>query len=83
MRIDIIHQRDPDSSCDVEVYVDGKPLAADTDFHYWSFDPGAGYDMDEFEESRREDVEAAPEFLKDTIADIYDQMKPVYEKWGF
>ena len=80
MRIDIIHQRDPDCSCDIEVWVDGKRMTASV--HEWSFDPGAGYEMDEFEETKRERVEAAPEFLKDRIAGIYDEMEPTYEKWS-
>ena len=90
MRIDIIHQRDPDSSCDIEVWVDGarsnlsqhhragEPIHV----HEWSFDPGAGYSMDDFEENRQASVDSAPDFLKERIAQIYDEMKPSYEKWS-
>jgi hypothetical protein len=91
MRIDIIHMRDPDSSCDHEVYVDGKRVSSvygvDTDpaitVEFWSFDPGAGYDRDEIEENKTAGIAAAPDFLKATIEQIWDDMEPTYEKWGF
>ncbi|BCO56053.1 hypothetical protein MINTM005_12970 [Mycobacterium intracellulare] len=83
MRIDIIHMRDPDSSCDIEIYVNGQK--AEHPFisvHEWSFDPGAGYDKDEIEEMRRDDIDAAPDFLKPVIEEIWDEMAPAYEKWS-
>ena len=93
MRIDIIHMRDPDYSCDHEVWVDGVKVgsldlagphsAADTDIEFYDFDPGAGSDMAEFEEQKTDAVEAAPDYLKDRIAQIYDDMKPTYEKWSY
>jgi hypothetical protein len=91
MRIDIIHMRDPDSSCDHEVYVDGKRVGSvygvDTDpaitVKFWSFDPGAGYDRTDIAESKAENIAAAPDFLKATIEQIWDEMEPSYEKWGF
>jgi hypothetical protein len=51
-RIDIIHMRDPDSSCDHEVYLDGVPVTYKDDLHFWSYDPGAGYDLNEVEEKQ-------------------------------
>jgi len=82
MRIDIIHMRDPDSSCDVEVYVDGQLVGGDV-VEFWDFDPGAGYPMDEFDENKRAAVETAPESLKGRIAAIYDEMRPSYQKWSY
>lgn len=79
MRIDIIHMRDPDSSCDVTVYVDGVS-SADVKIH--SFDPGAGYNMDEFEEQRQSHIANAPDFLKPVLKQIYDDMQPAYERWS-
>jgi hypothetical protein len=79
VRIDIIHQRDPDSECSLTVYVDGKPVQ---DYHYWSFDPGAGYEMDEFDAEAAEAVADAPEHLKPVLAEIYDEMRETYERWS-
>jgi hypothetical protein len=80
MRIDIIHMRDPDSSCDHEVYVDGVPI---TDFEIHSFDPGAGYEMNEWEEDKQARIENTPDYLKARIAAIIDEMEPTYRKWGY
>lgn len=83
-RIDIIHQRDPDSECYIEVYIDGV-LASHLDghdVHEHSFDPGAGYEMDEYDEQAREHVASVPDFLKPVIEGIYDDMRPTYERWG-
>lgn len=81
-RIDIIHQRDPDSECSIEVWVDGVRTGEFHDVHEWSFDPGAGCDMDEFEEERQGAVDSAPDFLKERIGVIYDEMEPTYERWS-
>jgi hypothetical protein len=85
MRIDIIHIRDPDCACDSEVYVDGKPVSDDESIivELWDFDPGAGYSMDDFEEQKQGAVDNAPDFLKERIAAIYDQMEPTYQKWSY
>jgi hypothetical protein len=40
MRVEVIHSRDPDSSCDVSVFVDGQPV----EFEEYSSDPGAGWE---------------------------------------
>lgn len=77
--IHVIHLRDPDSSCDMEVWINGTKVG----FKEWSFDPGAGCLMEEFEENKTESVAAAPDWLKERIAEAYDDMEPVYEKWGF
>jgi hypothetical protein len=83
MRIDIIHMRDPDCACDHEVYVDGNRAGYhDIRLHFYEFDPGAGYDMDEFEDNKRAAVENAPDFLKARIAQIYDEMKTTYGRWS-
>lgn len=79
MRIDIIHRRDPDSGCDHEVYLDGVKVNADV----WDFDPGAGCEMSEFEDNAAEAVAEAPDYLKERIAAIYEEMKPTYERWGY
>ena len=78
MRIDIVHQRDPDSECGIEVYVDGQPV----DVNLWGFDPGAGYEMAEFDAMRDADIASAPEFLRPVLAKAYADMRPSYERWS-
>ncbi|AMS01069.1 hypothetical protein SEA_ARCHERNM_75 [Mycobacterium phage ArcherNM] len=78
MRIDIIHDRDPDSACDLTVYVDGEKV----EFHEWSFDPGAGMDMDDYDEEAVEAVKAAPDFLKPVLAQIYEDRRDTFERWS-
>lgn len=78
MRVDIIHVRDPDAACDHEVYIEGERVDAE----FWSFDPGAGYSTEDFEEQRQWAIDAAPDFLKARIAQIYDDMKRTYERWS-
>jgi hypothetical protein len=71
--------RDPDSSCDITVYVDGVSVA---DVHEYSFDPGAGYSMDDFEENRQWHIANAPDYLKPVLEQIYEDMQPTYERWS-
>lgn len=78
MRIDVIHMRDPDSECDIEVYVDGERVGV----HMWSFDPGAGYEREQIAEMRQDEIDMAPYWLKPRIEQIWDEMEPAYEKWG-
>jgi hypothetical protein len=78
MRIDIIHMRDPDYGCEITVYVDGQSV----NFEEWSFDPGAGYSMNDFEDNKQSAIEYAPEFLKPVLEKIYDDMQPTYERWS-
>jgi len=92
MRIDIIHMRDPDYSCDHEVWVDGVKVgsfdlagphsAPDIDIEFHEFDPGAGFSMEDWDENKRDRMDAVPEYLRERIASIYDEMKPTYEKWS-
>lgn len=85
MRIDIIHMRDPDYECYHEVYVDGVLVTAEdeTKVEFHNFDPGAGYEMSEWEENKECRIENAPDFLKPRIEEILDEMKPTYRKWGY
>lgn len=47
MKIEILHGRDPDSSCDMDVYVDGVRVEHVT---VESIDPGAGYEVEMWDE---------------------------------
>ena len=76
--VHVIHMRDPDSSCHLEVWVNGVQVG----FEQWSFDPGAGYEMDEFEEMKAGSVAEAPDWLKARIEEAYDDMKPAFDRWS-
>ncbi|WP_396908029.1 hypothetical protein [Mycolicibacterium sp.] len=78
MRIDVVHQRDPDASCDIAVYVDGQKV----EFHDWDFDPGTGYTEADFEETKKSTLDDAPDFLKPVLAKAFDEMAPTYERLG-
>lgn len=43
MKIQILHERDPDSDCSVRVFVDDVELHH-SEFEYVDVDPGRGYD---------------------------------------
>lgn len=77
-RIDIVVVRHPDYENQVTVYVNGEVA----EVNEWSFDPGAGYEYADFCEMRDSDVKAAPDFLKDVIAQTYEDMRGVFERWS-
>mgnify|MGYP000207969628 CR=1 FL=1 len=78
MRVDVVHQRDPDSACSVSVYVDG----VEVEFHQWSFDPAAGCEMDSFADDRDERIASAPGFLQPVLTDIYAETESTYRRYG-
>lgn len=47
MKVQILHSRDPDSACDIVVYVDGV-LATDVEVE--DIDPGRGYSAADWQE---------------------------------
>lgn len=80
-RVEIVHGRDPDSSCEITVYVDGKPA---TDVTEEDIDPGRGWersDWDERVEAARNDENYSPAFkaaLLETL-DAYSDSKYIDE----
>lgn len=77
-RIDVVHMRDPDSECSLEVYLNGVRVTHET----WDFDPGRGYEIGEADEDHRAMLETAPPFLRARLAEIYREMSPTYERWA-
>lgn len=72
--IEIIHYRDPDRTCDLVVFVDGKEVAW-TDAKIETIDPGAGWEGLKGEWDRRtRDLTGSPAFvatarkLRDAVA---------------
>jgi hypothetical protein len=50
-RVEILHERDPDSSCDVSLYLDGRLITyKDTSYVEESVDPGAGGSLSDWNE---------------------------------
>lgn len=78
MAIDIIHGRDPDSACELTVFVDGQRV----DFTEWSFDPGAGMTMSEFDAFREETLKEAPTYLRSVLEQQFDDYRSSYERWS-
>lgn len=77
-RIDVVMVRDPDYASSLRVFLDGKEV----EFCEWSFDPGAGYEKEDYEEMRDSDVKLAPEFLKPVIRRLYKEMLPAFKRWS-
>lgn len=50
-RVEILHERDPDSSCDISLYLDGRLITyKDTAYVEESVDPGAGGSLSDWNE---------------------------------
>lgn len=84
MRIEILHMRDPDASCEHAIFVNGVPVK-DADLVLWDQDPGAGYcegDIEEDLESVKAQVNWSAAF-KAAVLDSYEQMMPRFRKFGF
>jgi hypothetical protein len=62
-RIEIVVSRDPDSSNELWVYVDGEPV----DAKIYQIDAGAGYEWGDWIESGAEDILAASPRAAETI----------------
>jgi hypothetical protein len=54
LKIEVLHVRDPDSECGLEVFVNGESVG----FDYEDVDPGRGYSREDWDE-RIEENEAA------------------------
>ena len=62
-KVEVFHDRDPDSACGITVYIDGKPV----EHTEYSIDPGAGYEFREYAESLARKVSSASEGLQNLI----------------
>ena len=62
-KVEVFHDRDPDSACGITVYIDGKPVEHDE----YSIDPGAGYEFREYAESLAGQVASASAGLRNLI----------------
>ena len=77
-RIDVVMVRHPDFETQIRVFLDGEEV----EVYDWNFDPGAGYEQEDVEEMERDDLELAPDFLKPVIAQLYEDLKPTFERWS-
>lgn len=76
MRIEILHGRDPDSSCDLTVWIDGVDVTNRDDVivDVEDVDPGRGYEAEDWAESA-EWAATRPErsdAFKAALAEAYD-----------
>lgn len=63
MKIEIIHSRDPDSECEITVFVDGLEWSDDVTIE--SIDPGAGFDGMKAEwDQHTRDLTGSPAFVE-------------------
>lgn len=62
-KVEVFHDRDPDSACGITVYIDGK-LVEHTEY---SIDPGAGHEFRDYAESLAGEVASASAGLRDRI----------------
>jgi len=62
-KVEVFHDRDPDSACGITIYIDGKLVEHDE----YSVDPGAGYEFREYAESLASQVASASAGLRDRI----------------
>jgi hypothetical protein len=70
MRIEILHQRDPDSECDVRLFLDGAEVTDEIEFV--DVDPGRGHDIEDWLESKRFAMDGASAAAAAAVADAYD-----------
>lgn len=64
MRIELFHDRDPDSECGIRLFIDGQPVA----FDEYSIDPGAGHEFRDYAQSLAYDVASASEPVAEILA---------------
>lgn len=62
-KVEVFHDRDPDSACGITVYIDGKLV----EHNEYSIDPGAGHEFREYAEYLAREVSSASEGLRDLI----------------
>ena len=74
--IDIIVTRDPDSSTEINVYVDGKAVwdLPGVKFNIVSLDPGAGYDREDWNEQRDYAARSVHPDLVDEVNELYESL---------
>lgn len=82
--IQVLHSRDPDSACDVELYVDGEPFKGKAEVE--DMDPGRGYEEEDYRENLREAWLTARrpgsrQFDLD-ILERYQSFERPYRKWS-
>jgi hypothetical protein len=65
MKVEILHQRDPDAGCVHTVFVDGVAIE---DYTVEDVDPGAGYERADWDARFEMDESYSPAFREATVA---------------
>jgi hypothetical protein len=77
-RIEILHGRDPDSSCELTVFIDGVPT---NDWSEIDVDPGAGHDRESWQEridDTRADEHLTPGFREAAARELEGALDSPY-----
>jgi len=78
MVVQIIHYRDPDSDCNLRVWIDGVEV---TDFTVEDMDPGRGYEQESYDE-QVENAKTIDGAFGEAVVSTLTDARPVYERWG-
>ena len=69
--IEILHTRDPDGECAIEVWVYGKKLDLDS-IRYVDVDPGRGYTRADWEEAKKNAASSGSPGFTEAVRQTYD-----------
>jgi hypothetical protein len=90
MKIQIIHERDPDSECGLTVFLDGVRVqhfgatAADIELEIEDIDPGRGYTVEDYTERRKEARDLADATTTEYDIALAEALEnAAFEKYGF
>lgn len=70
MKIDILHVRDPDSACDVRVFLDGEEQNWQ-EVDVVDIDPGRGYTLEDWEENIAWAEDMPESAFRDAVMEAY------------
>ena len=62
--VEIIHGRDPDSSCDHTVFVNGEPT---TDYNLVDLDPGRGWEREDWESFKESELRSGTPAFREAL----------------
>lgn len=83
-KVQVLHQRDPDSECDMRVFLGGVEVSQVVEVE--SLDPGAGYEKETYEENvQRAETAANKPDATDydrAVLEAWEEMETSYERWS-
>lgn len=67
VKIELLHVRDPDSDCDIRLWIDGKQVAVEC----VDIDPGRGYSREDWDENIAWAEKLPPGSFRDAVLEAY------------